>query len=44
MNEPLARMPWTPQEVATALCEVDNLTHAGRLARALDHNAVIVLR
>ncbi|MFF4324583.1 hypothetical protein [Streptomyces sp. NPDC001568] len=40
----LARMVWTEESMRTAVREADNLVYAGRLLRALDNNAIIVLR
>lgn len=40
----VARMPWSQDSMRTALLEADNLVYAGRLARALDNNAVVVLQ
>ncbi|MFK0045921.1 hypothetical protein ACIQU4_17695 [Streptomyces sp. NPDC090741] len=40
----LARMPWTEESMRAAVREVDNLVYAGRLLRALDNNAIVVLR
>ncbi|MEU7067199.1 hypothetical protein [Streptomyces sp. NPDC046161] len=40
----LARMAWSQESMRTALREVNNLAYAGRLARALDNNAVVVLQ
>ncbi|MFE5521510.1 hypothetical protein ACFQ9Q_27880 [Streptomyces virginiae] len=40
----LARMPWTEESMRTALREVNDLVYSGRLARALDNNAIVVLR
>ncbi|MFD7094064.1 hypothetical protein [Streptomyces xanthophaeus] len=37
-------MPWTETSLATALRETSDLVYAGRLVRALDNNALIVLR
>ncbi|MFE5720510.1 hypothetical protein [Streptomyces erythrochromogenes] len=40
----LARMPWTESSLRTALRETSNLVYAGRLVRALDNNALVVLQ
>ncbi|MFF3015390.1 hypothetical protein [Streptomyces sp. NPDC057939] len=40
----LARMAWTEESMRTAVRDACNLVYAGRLLRALDNNAIIVLR
>ncbi|EFL20005.1 predicted protein [Streptomyces sp. C] len=40
----LARMPWTEESMRTAVREASNIVYAGRLLRALDNNAIVVLR
>ncbi|MFD3940695.1 hypothetical protein ACFWSF_37660 [Streptomyces sp. NPDC058611] len=40
----LARAPWTEESMRAAVRDADDLVYAGRLLRALDNNAIVVLR